>query len=260
LLAKKVARVRARSQNVPLRKIHFKPRRFIEVRWPQTRTAYRQTAADYDGVVSGRTFYMQQRYYDPVAARFLSLDPVTTDANTGSGFNLFNYANNNPYRFTDPDGRAANTIIDETHLGRAAPEIAPRGIDGTPVRQSLEGARANLAEARSQLKENVANGNAGAAQTELKLGDKVAGKEVTFKTSDGTRTRTDFVTNEVGGKGAVESKNGNARLSTGQEKFKADVDAGRAVVPVGKNAAAAGLTPGQPTTLVCCQIDRTLRP
>ncbi|MEJ7805154.1 MAG: RHS repeat-associated core domain-containing protein, partial [Telluria sp.] len=31
--------------------------------------------------------YMQQRYYDPVAGRFLSIDPVTTDSNTGGSFN-----------------------------------------------------------------------------------------------------------------------------------------------------------------------------
>ena len=48
---------------------------------------------------------MQQRYYDPLAARFMSLDPVTTDANTGGMFNRYVYGNNNPYRFTDPDGR-----------------------------------------------------------------------------------------------------------------------------------------------------------
>jgi len=48
--------------------------------------------------------YMQQRYYDPIAGRFLSVDPIATDANTGSGFNLYEYANNNPYRYTDPDG------------------------------------------------------------------------------------------------------------------------------------------------------------
>jgi RHS repeat-associated protein len=49
--------------------------------------------------------YMQQRYYDPIAGRFLSVDPIVTDANTGKGFNLYEYANSNPYRFTDPDGR-----------------------------------------------------------------------------------------------------------------------------------------------------------
>jgi RHS repeat-associated protein len=51
--------------------------------------------------------YMQQRYYDSVAGRFLSIDPVTTDANAGSSFNRYAYANNSPYRFTDPDGRQA---------------------------------------------------------------------------------------------------------------------------------------------------------
>ncbi|HTD05079.1 RHS repeat-associated core domain-containing protein [Undibacterium sp.] len=50
--------------------------------------------------------YMQQRYYDPVAGRFLSIDPVTTDANTGGSFNRYAYVDNNPYRFIDPDGRS----------------------------------------------------------------------------------------------------------------------------------------------------------
>jgi RHS repeat-associated protein len=49
--------------------------------------------------------YAQQRYYDPVIGRFLSVDPVETDPNMGAYFNRFAYANNNPYRFTDPDGR-----------------------------------------------------------------------------------------------------------------------------------------------------------
>ncbi|THC44302.1 NBR1-Ig-like domain-containing protein [Massilia sp. Mn16-1_5] len=49
--------------------------------------------------------YMQQRYYDPVAGRFLSIDPVVTDANTGSSFNRYAYAINNPFKFIDPDGR-----------------------------------------------------------------------------------------------------------------------------------------------------------
>jgi RHS repeat-associated protein len=53
---------------------------------------------------SGLT-YMQQRYYDPQIGRFLSVDPVTADGNTGSNFHRYWYANNNPYKFTDPDGR-----------------------------------------------------------------------------------------------------------------------------------------------------------
>lgn len=49
--------------------------------------------------------YMQQRYYDPNIGRFLSADPVTTYGNPISGFNRYRYAANNPYMYTDPDGR-----------------------------------------------------------------------------------------------------------------------------------------------------------
>lgn len=51
--------------------------------------------------------YMEQRYYDPMIGRFLSIDPVTADSVTGANFNRYWYANNNPYKFTDPDGRQA---------------------------------------------------------------------------------------------------------------------------------------------------------
>jgi RHS repeat-associated protein len=49
--------------------------------------------------------YMQQRYYDPVAGRFLSTDPVLTDQNSAAHFNRYTYALNNPYKYIDPDGR-----------------------------------------------------------------------------------------------------------------------------------------------------------
>ncbi|MGQ0798934.1 MAG: RHS repeat-associated core domain-containing protein [Pseudomarimonas sp.] len=54
--------------------------------------------------------YMQQRYYDPVVGRFLSVDPMAADTTTGWNFNRFSYANNNPYRFVDPDGRETLAI------------------------------------------------------------------------------------------------------------------------------------------------------
>lgn len=41
------------------------------------------------------------------SARFISADPIQSNANNGSNFNRYNHANNNPYKFTDPDGRAA---------------------------------------------------------------------------------------------------------------------------------------------------------
>lgn len=50
--------------------------------------------------------YMQQRYYDPLMGRFLSTDPLMSSPADGENFNRYRYANNNPYRYVDPDGRA----------------------------------------------------------------------------------------------------------------------------------------------------------
>ncbi|MEH6421051.1 RHS repeat domain-containing protein [Pseudomonas sp. CGJS7] len=55
--------------------------------------------------------YMQQRYYDPAIGRFLSVDPVTADSGSGTNFNRYWYANNNPYTFTDPDGREVRYVL-----------------------------------------------------------------------------------------------------------------------------------------------------
>lgn len=49
--------------------------------------------------------YMQARYYDPVLGRFMSNDPVGFD--NVHNFNRYAYANNNPYRYVDPDGSNA---------------------------------------------------------------------------------------------------------------------------------------------------------
>jgi uncharacterized protein RhaS with RHS repeats len=48
---------------------------------------------------------MQQRYYDPQVGRFLSVDPVPSGSSSGDNFGRYWYANDNPIRFTDPDGR-----------------------------------------------------------------------------------------------------------------------------------------------------------
>ncbi len=64
---------------------------------------------------------LQQRYYDPAIGRFLSLDPVAADTSNGWNFNRYNYAANNPYKFTDPDGRevrcSSNTCSIESKTG-----------------------------------------------------------------------------------------------------------------------------------------------
>ncbi|MGH8050611.1 MAG: RHS repeat-associated core domain-containing protein [Arenimonas sp.] len=60
-------------------------------------------------VTSGR---FVQRYYDPMIGRFLSVDPMESDMDTGWNFNRYYYAANNPYKFTDPDGRCSGAFCD----------------------------------------------------------------------------------------------------------------------------------------------------
>jgi RHS repeat-associated protein len=55
--------------------------------------------------------YMQQRYYDPLIPRFLSVDPVTAYDDPIGAFHRYRYANNNPYKFTDPNGRSGRLEI-----------------------------------------------------------------------------------------------------------------------------------------------------
>jgi len=64
--------------------------------------------------------YMQARYYDPVIGRFYSNDPVGFKG--VHSFNRYTYANNNPYKYIDPDGREASSIrlgqnLDAKQLG-----------------------------------------------------------------------------------------------------------------------------------------------
>ena len=61
--------------------------------------------------------YMGARYYNPMLGRFLSIDPIEPDENNLHSLNRYAYANNNPYKFTDPDGQAAETVLDVVSLG-----------------------------------------------------------------------------------------------------------------------------------------------
>lgn len=56
--------------------------------------------------------YMNARYYDPVVGRFMSIDPVGFVDNNLHSFNRYSYANNNPYKYVDPDGDYAELPIE----------------------------------------------------------------------------------------------------------------------------------------------------
>ncbi len=61
-------------------------------------------------------------------ARFVSVDPVQANPSNGTNFNRYYYANNNPYKFTDPDGRRSVVNGGKIHIqpeDRTVPAIAP---------------------------------------------------------------------------------------------------------------------------------------
>jgi RHS repeat-associated protein len=89
--------------------------------------------------------YMQQRYYDPTAARFLSIDPVVTDATTGNSFNRYAYSSNNPYKYIDPDGREPLfPLITQERAASAAQYWADRQVATGNVLCAIPGAAVAL--------------------------------------------------------------------------------------------------------------------
>ena len=175
-------------------------------------------------------------------------------------FNRYAYANNNPYRYVDPDGRKAKSFAAFSKVvsksmkpsGNDVLEFAIELVDAGWSSDVALKAAEGYYKRRNTIRKNSKNGAAGEDRTEKKLGSTVAGKQVSFKTSDGTSTRVDFVTTDGT---AVETKTGNAKLSKGQVKMQADVKAGNAVTPVGQNATDAGFEVGKPVVLKDYKVD-----
>lgn len=55
--------------------------------------------------------YYGARWYEADIGRFLSPDPVAFNEDNIFSFNRYTYANNNPYRYTDPDGESPIDIV-----------------------------------------------------------------------------------------------------------------------------------------------------
>lgn len=72
---------------------------------------------------------MQQRYYDPAIGQFLSVDPISAYSGKLNQFNRYDYAYNNPYRFTDPDGRCADHYKDGSCSVAVDPKTGKAGVE-----------------------------------------------------------------------------------------------------------------------------------
>ena len=75
---------------------------------------------------------MQARYYDPVIGRFYSNDPIGfRDVHS---FNRYAYANNNPYKYTDPNGESNVLAYTPNQKGAAS----STGMEKVPLEARVE--------------------------------------------------------------------------------------------------------------------------
>jgi RHS repeat-associated protein len=74
--------------------------------------------------------YFGARYYDPVLGRFLGVDPAGFDEGNVHSVNRYAYGNNNPFKYRDPDGKWAASIVP---LGLAAAALYIAGAHRPPT-------------------------------------------------------------------------------------------------------------------------------
>ena len=115
--------------------------------------------------------YMQARYYDPEIGRFYSIDPVDAASFTQhgniQGFNRYAYANNNSYKYVDPDGKSPLALFGAGvgGIGAVAATLLQTGGDaswkqlgGAFVGGAIVGATAGLTMGASLAVETAVGG------------------------------------------------------------------------------------------------------
>jgi len=117
--------------------------------------------------------YTGARWYDPVLGRFMGIDPVGINLENLHTINRYAYANNNPYKFVDPDGRLpvlvplAIWVLDALAVGGA-------GLTGYKIGSVISDVsrgESSVSEALSEHGPGIALGLAGGGVA--KLGGKV---------------------------------------------------------------------------------------
>jgi len=150
---------------------------------------------------------MQARYYDPVIGRFYSNDPLdfsghSANGNLIHGFNRYVYANNNPYKFTDPTGLSGEYVSgqcgenDKYPVGNEYKEIVESNLTDTQIETYNELQKQILKNkfvgktaeqmAADHVKANNPEAEVGIGGVTLKVMGAVRYPDLTVKHPDGT--------------------------------------------------------------------------
>ena len=194
--------------------------------------------------------YMQQRYYDPLVGRFLSIDPVAIDVENGKEFGLYTYVGNSPYARVDPDGQqmirviiAAVRALAKTEAKQAAKqtakEIEKKEAQGLSQRAAAREAKRQADIPTSQQPVSQTNGrvtNADGQQVSV-------GRQQTYETpkpGGGTETKSVQISRDVEGKHAGQPQVEAGRVKAGGQTDSAGrpriQNEGKVRVDIGKKA------------------------
>ncbi|MEI5639968.1 MULTISPECIES: RHS repeat-associated core domain-containing protein [unclassified Pseudoalteromonas] len=170
---------------------------------------------------------MQARYYDPVIGRFYSNDPVDVmghiaRGNAVHGFNRYAYANNNPYKYVDPDGEYGQFVLG-AFIGGVAEAITQIARDGSVSNWGEVGKQAGIG--------FISGGTGGAAGNLARKAIGALTKPASGMGSGASKVLTEGLSGEIsGGVTSAVSNTLNQLDKTGT------VDGGQVLEATGKGA------------------------
>jgi len=156
--------------------------------------------------------YMQARYYDPVIGRFYSNDPIGyTAKNPVMSFNRYLYVNNNPYKYTDPDGEWLQFVVIGAKILHKAYKTYKKVQRAKKMDKAVD----------KVTKDSKYLGKKHGTKHYKKTGDRgSADKDLNKLPGDKTQTRSN------GTKTKDTSEGGSANTHTGTAKGRKDLDSG----------------------------------